>query len=324
MSQEAYLLDQNKDKACWERAPAAAFESLLRAARFENARGYSESSIQVYLSMWGKFLRHLHGRERALVRTTAEDLARFFAELRGKSGAAPSESIQRRYHLILTLAFRHLAQIRAIARDPMGGFEWALEFEKERRPLPVTLDVAEEANYREHIGQPRYASDWRALRDAALQSLILAAGLRVSEARVVKTMDLSINAEHCVLTVPACGVRRARTVPVALSAHASLAKWLDMRRLLSPAGDLMFPASRSGEPMAASTIYRHVAHTFERAGLDKAHAGPAILRHTFAARQVAGEVPLKKVSGWLGHEVVSSTEVYQRVTEHRKMRYKPA
>jgi site-specific recombinase XerD len=178
----------------------------------------------------------------------------------------------------------------------------------------------------------RDEGNWRAARDYAMEQVILASGVRVSEIRVLAMSDLEFGVlgkaagdrageESLHLVIVPNGVRRTpRRIPVAPFAIEPLKDWLRLRALLAPLTssqtrrDMVFPSTEQGEPLAACTIYRHVATTLRRAELGKRNVGPQVLRHTFATRQLRKAVSLPTVSAWLGHVQITSTQIYRNLS----------
>jgi len=333
----------------WRADPVAAFESMLRSITQANGRGYSANSIKVYLSMWRKFCRYCEGEDQngehaaraavPVIKVTTSDILRFLGSLVPKrAGTGPdgrpvaaSASIRSRYVVVLEMAYGRMKRLGLRLDNPALSVPAETRYvaPRDQRP-PVNLSADEEDEISRAGGDiPRDEGNWRGARDYAVQQLILGSGVRVSEVRILGMNDLEFGVlgaaagpragEACLhlIIVPNGARRKPRRIPVATFAIQPLQDWLRLRAMLAPATssqlqrDLVFPSTEDGEPLAACTIYRHIAAAMRRADLEKRHLGPQVLRHTFATRQLRKEVKLATVSAWLGHELVSSTLVYR-------------
>ena len=108
--------------------------------------------------------------------------------------------------------------------------------------------------------------------------------------------------------------RRERTLPLWKTTAAALRAWLAVRgRVAAPE---VFVNAR-GEPLSrwgfAYLLKQHAA-TAARAhpGLDKKRISPHVLRHTCAMIILQATQDIRKVSLWLGHATLTTTEIYTR------------
>ena len=150
------------------------------------------------------------------------------------------------------------------------------------------------------------------VRDRAMLLLTYAAGLRVSEVIGLKVEDLG----HNLVTVHVMGKgRRERVLPVWEIAKPVLREWLAIR----PNGpdDHLFLNSR-GRGMTrhgfAHRLEVHVASASRKVpSLAEKQVSPHVLRHSCALHTLdAVKNDLRKVSMYLGHASLKSTETYTR------------
>ena len=150
------------------------------------------------------------------------------------------------------------------------------------------------------------------VRDRAMLLLTYAAGLRVSEVIGLKLEDLG----HNLVTVHVMGKgRRERVLPVWGIAKPVLREWLAIR----PNGpdDHLFLNSR-GRGMTrhgfAHRLEVHVASASRTVpSLAEKQVSPHVLRHSCALHTLdAVKNDLRKVSMYLGHASLKSTETYTR------------
>ena len=149
------------------------------------------------------------------------------------------------------------------------------------------------------------------VRDRAMLHLAVCAGLRVSELTGLKLEDIDLSS----MSIRVLGKgRRERTLPLWKTTAAALRAWLAVRgRIAAPE---VFVNAR-GEPMSrwgfAYLLKQHAAtaaRTHPR--LDKKRISPHVLRHTCAMIILQATQDIRKVSLWLGHATLTTTEVYTR------------
>ena len=150
------------------------------------------------------------------------------------------------------------------------------------------------------------------VRDRAMLLLTYAAGLRVSELIGLKLGDLG----HNLKTVHVMGKgRRERVLPVWEIAKPVLREWLAIRP--NGADDHLFLNSR-GRGMTrhgfAHRLEVHVASASRKVpSLAEKQVSPHVLRHSCALHTLdAVKNDLRKVSMYLGHASLKSTETYTR------------
>jgi integrase/recombinase XerD len=149
------------------------------------------------------------------------------------------------------------------------------------------------------------------IRDRAMLHLAVCAGLRVSELTGLKLEDIDLSSMS--LRVLGKG-RRERTLPLWKSTVAALRAWLAVRgRIAAPE---VFVNAR-GEPLSrwgfAYLLKQHAATAaLAHPGLNKKRMSPHVLRHTCAMIILQATQDIRKVSLWLGHATLTTTEIYTR------------
>jgi integrase/recombinase XerD len=149
------------------------------------------------------------------------------------------------------------------------------------------------------------------IRDRAMLHVAVCAGLRVSELTGLKINDIDLSS----MTIRVLGKgRRERTLPLWKPAATALRAWLVIR------GQLATPevfVNDRGEPLSrwgfAYLLKQHVATAAQKQpGLAKKRVSPHVLRHTCAMVVLQATGDIRKVSLWLGHATLTTTEVYTR------------
>jgi integrase/recombinase XerD len=150
------------------------------------------------------------------------------------------------------------------------------------------------------------------IRDRAMLHLCFAGGLRVSELIGIRIVDLKLQPEPSVL-IHGKG-RRERCIPLWKQTASAVRAWLSVRGE-TPVPEL-FTNTRNGCLTRAGFEYilrKHVGVAEECCpSLASKRVSPHILRHTCAMTILQATKDLRKVSLWLGHASMQTTEIYTR------------
>jgi integrase/recombinase XerD len=156
-------------------------------------------------------------------------------------------------------------------------------------------------------------------RDRAMLHLTYAAGLRVSELLSLRMTDFP---DRSLSTVRILGKgRRERVLPLWRETQATLRAWIAIRPN-DPTPELFL--NRDGQRMSrdgfAHRLALHVATAAKKqSSLLRKRVTPHVLRHSCAMHTLAATGDIRKVSLWLGHASLQSTEAYLRVDPADKL-----
>jgi len=148
------------------------------------------------------------------------------------------------------------------------------------------------------------------IRDRAMLDMGFTAGLRVSELVGLRLADLTLQPVPIIL-VRGKG-RRERALPLCKETARLLRAWLAVR------GEAVVPElflNARGTHMARSgfeyVLRKHVKVARERCpALAPKRVSPHVLRHSCAMIMLKATGDIRKVSLWLGHSTLQTTEVY--------------
>ena len=235
------------------------------------------------------FLEHLENKRGNSVRTRNARLAAINSFFRFLEYRVPS----------------CLDQSRRIHAIPMKKTDQALVGYLTRDELQALLDAPD-------------ASTVSGIRDRAMLHLAFAAGMRVSELIGLRLDQI----DRPLSTVHIIGKgRRERILPLWKETIAAVKAWLKARPA-SGAQELFLNAraqamTRSGFEYI---LAKHVA-TAARAtpSIASKNVSPHVLRHTCAMHTLQATRDVRKVSLWLGHASLQSTEVYLRADPTEKL-----
>lgn len=156
------------------------------------------------------------------------------------------------------------------------------------------------------------------LRDRAMLHLAYAAGLRVSELTGLVCGDLGPRLQ----TVHVTGKgRRERVLPLWKATQSVLRAWLSIR---PNRGDQHLFLNARGTAMSrhgfAYRLKLHVKSATQKVGsIAHKRVSPHVLRHTCAMHTLEATGDIRKVSMWLGHASMQSTELYLRADPAEKL-----
>ncbi|HLR40076.1 MAG TPA: tyrosine recombinase XerC [Virgibacillus sp.] len=183
------------------------------------------------------------------------------------------------------------------ADKPIPGFLYMEELEK----------LFEVSDLTDPIGQ----------RNQAILETLYATGMRVSECQglLLESIDFSIGT----MFVKGKG-RKERYVPFGQFAENALKTYIrEGRKVLEAKAksstDTVFLNAR-GNPLTARGMRMILNKIVEEAALT-VHVNPHKLRHTFATHMLNEGADLRTVQELLGHENLSSTQIYTHVTKDR-------
>jgi site-specific recombinase XerD len=299
--------------------------ALDRFLRGLAARDASPHTQRSYATAVGSYLGWLRARHVDWRRPPRAELRAYLAEL--TTGHARSSVAQR------------LAAIRSFHRwaarsDLAPGDPWgAIATPRLPRRLPRVLEVEQIerllAVIDEDLAAAPAASDARAeltialaLRDRALVETAYAAGLRISELAAAQLALLDLGRGE--LRVYGKG-RKERIGLLGRPARTAIAAYLEdgrpvlLARRTGP-GAAATPAelflNHHGDPIGVRGLRYRLDRLCRRAGLPEG-VSPHTLRHSFATHLLDGGADLRVVQELLGHESLSTTQIYTHVSPTR-------
>jgi len=224
-----------------------------------------------------------------------------------KSGHAKS-SVARKIAAFKSF-FRYLVKRGIIEIDPAEG----IRAPKQSRPLPkvVSEDLID------HLMNAPDARTPAGLRDRAILETLYATGLRVSELLGLKTRDIVEGVDE----ITVIGKRDKQRVVLlgsramdALSAYLSIGRPALAAKSPTPP-DALFLGYR-GTAMVARSVGRIVDKYVEQVS-GTLKISPHTLRHSFATHLMNHGADLRSVQELLGHENVTTTQIYTHVSRER-------
>lgn len=214
--------------------------------------------------------------------------------------------------------FRYLSREKIISTNP------ALNISSPKLPkkLPSFL---EEDSVTKMMNLPDI-STVTGLRDKAILELLYSTGIRLQELISINLND--INWDKSTLKVMGKG-KKVRIIPFGSKAKESLKQYLERREDLyssftnDDAKDALF-LSNKGKRIYPKGVYNIVSYYIGKVS-DIERKSPHVIRHTFATHLLNRGADLKAVKELLGHESLSTTQIYTHLTiDHIKKIYNQA
>ncbi len=273
-------------------------------AYLRDERRFAANSVEAYERDVAAFLGFLQGHlggepsGRDLATLEPRDLRAYLAHRRQGPDALADRSISRALAAIRSF-YRYLERRHGLANARLS----LVRGPKLKRPLP--RPVSEKAA-RELIAEAEEDSSeaWIGARDAALITLVYAAGLRISEALALSGRDLPLPE---VLRIVGKGGKE-RIVPLLAAAREAVSRYAEICPFALQGEATLFRAARGGamSPRMAQALMQRLRM---RLGLPSS-ATPHALRHAFATHLLAAGADLRAIQELLGHESLSTTQGY--------------
>ena len=270
-------------------------------------RGLSENTVEGYGHDAELLTEFLEQRNIVLEETGEDDLHEFLAQLHDMGIGATSQA---RIIAGIRAFFKFLKLEGDIAKNPAER----LESPKTGRRLPEVLSLEEIDLMIAAIPGEKNES----LRNEAIVEMLYGSGLRVSELTDLRISRIDF--EEGFVLVEGKGSKE-RIVPVSSRALELIKEWLGQReRLNIKRGDedILF-LNRRGGRLTRVMVFYIIKDLGERAGIGR-KISPHTLRHSFATHLLEGGANLRSIQEMLGHESVTTTEIYVHMDRRRLRR----
>ncbi|MBK8554551.1 MAG: site-specific tyrosine recombinase XerD [Lewinellaceae bacterium] len=272
-------------------------------------RSMSANTREAYVHDVRLFVRYqeINGLDTAPLQVKQEDLEGFIHWINGLGLAASSQA---RIISGLRAFYKFLLVEDLIDDDPTE----LLEGPRLRRKIPEVLSVSEVKALLEAID----LSDPQGHRNRAIMETLYACGLRVSELIDLRLSNIFFEAGF----IKVIGKNdKERLVPIGEVARQQVQYYVEHERLnlrIKPGQENFVFLNRRGHKLSRVMVFYIIKDLVEKAGIVK-NISPHTFRHTFATHLVEGGADLKAVQDMLGHESITTTEIYTHLdTEYLK------
>lgn len=263
-------------------------------------RGLSDNTREAYVRDVGKLVRYLETETVTLREVTTDTLRAFAADL-FDLGISPRT--QARIVSGIKSFFRFMKLEGYLDSNP----SLLLESPALRRHLPEVLRVDEIDAMIGAIDMEKAEGQ----RNRAIMETLYGCGLRVSELINLEISKLYFDEQF--IMVHGKGDKE-RIVPISPQAIREIKDYLPDRALLPVKRgeeNILF-LNRRGHRLTRVMIFYIIKQLAEAAGIRK-EVSPHTLRHSFATHLLEGGANLRAIQQMLGHEDISTTEIYLHI-----------
>ncbi|AII50532.1 site-specific tyrosine recombinase XerD [Hymenobacter sp. APR13] len=263
-------------------------------------KSLSGNSVEAYVRDVNKLhhflqIRHLPNSPKEV---TAELLREFLAYLGELELSATSQA---RILSGIKAFFSFMIMEDLLTHDPTD----TLEAPKTGRKLPDTLSYDEIVQLLDGID----LSTPEGTRNRAMLEVLYSSGLRVSELTGLRLSN--VYADQGFVRVTGKG-NKERLVPIGRDALKHLGLYLQGIRChldIKPGHEDFVFLNKRGSSLSRVTVFTVIKAAADKAGVRKS-ISPHTFRHSFATHLIEGGADLRAVQEMLGHESITTTEIY--------------
>ena len=261
-------------------------------------RRSSKHTLEAYLDDVQKLAAYF-ADERSPLQIQREDLQEFIQNVHDLGLKA---STQARILSGIRAFYSYLTLEKLVEINPTE----LLEGPKIKRKIPDTLSVSE----MNHLLQSVDMSGDHGQRNRAMLETLYACGLRVSELIQLKISNL-YRSEGFVRVIGKNN--KERLVPIGSEALHQIDLYIEgvrrgMTNIHKDHTDTLF-LNRRGKGLSRVMVFLIIKEAVAIAGITK-NVSPHTFRHSFASHLVEGGADLRAVQEMLGHESITTTEIY--------------
>ena len=267
-------------------------------------KGLSLNTLEAYNADITKLLVFLEGENIELLNTTPEDLEQFIAGLHDIGITARSQA---RIMSGVKSLFGFLMLEKIIEKDPSE----LIDNPKIGFKIPEVLSLQEIDSIIAAVDLSKKEGQ----RNRALLETLYSCGLRVSELITLKLSDLYLDDEF--IRVEGKG-QKQRLVPISKKAIKEIQFYMADRHLVTAKKgheDFLF-LSRRGTHLSRIMIFHIIKELADEVGIIKI-ISPHTFRHSFATHLLEGGANLRAIQMMLGHESITTTEIYTHIDRSR-------
>ncbi len=275
-------------------------DSFLEYLRLE--RNYSEKTVVSYGIDLREFEGYFKKADAEIDFTTVDaDVVRNWVMHLMDEGRAAT-SVNRKLSTLRSF-YRFLLKKKVMTVNPMTKVVGP----KKKKPLP---SFVREKDMDRLLDDLTFGEGYEGYRDRMILEMFYATGMRLSELIGLDDVDVDFSAKLIKVT----GKRnKQRLIPFANELEHDLRVYIKVRDEALPNGSDAFFVRKDGKRMYPMQVYRLVKRNLSKVVTLKKRS-PHVLRHTFATAMLNDCAELRAVKELLGHESLTTTEVYTHTT----------
>ncbi|MDN0072407.1 tyrosine-type recombinase/integrase [Bacteroides caecigallinarum] len=286
-------------------------ESFLHYLRYE--RNYSEKTIVSYGIDLKEFQGYLNGLDSELkLENVDSDVVRGWVVKLMESGMSGA-SVNRKLSALRTF-YKYLLKKKMITVDPMS----IVKGPKRKKPLPTFV---REEDMDKLLDGDFFDDSFEGVRDKLIMTMFYETGMRLSELISLDDADIDLFSNIVKVT----GKRnKQRLIPFGENLKCEIQSYLGCRNIAVGCSCEAFFVRKNGKRLYQMLVYKLVKQNLSKVVALKKRS-PHVLRHSFATAMLNNDAELEAVKELLGHESVTTTEIYTHTTfEELKKVYKQA
>jgi tyrosine recombinase XerC len=280
------------------------FEKYLKSVKF-----FSKHTLRAYLKDVNDFYFFFKNKNISLYNITKHNIRLFFIEFDKKNFS--KATIARKFASLRTF-YKFLITNNIVEKNLFGN----MYYPKKNKKIPLFLTENEINLLFNNIKNKQ-------LRDIAIIELLYSCGLRVGE--LINLNLNNIDFVYNMIIVKGKG-NKERIVPVGSKCIKAIKEYINERKTKKIPYTIESPVflNKNNFRLNERSIRRILNKYAIKAGIKK-KISPHTLRHTFATHMLDRGCDLRSVQKMLGHENLSTTQIYTHVTiESLKKIYKKA
>ncbi len=266
-------------------------------------KGLSANSVEAYERDYQRLKAYMGDHGIDPVHATFDQLQTFIFDI---SKEIASVRTQARLIAGIHSFYRFLLYHNYIEQDPSE----LLETPKKEMHLPEVLSLDEIDAMIAAIDMSKSESH----RNRAIIEMLYGSGLRVSELVNLQLSDIFLQEGYMRITGKG---NKQRLVPISPEAAKWFDYWMQDRNQLKikpEHKDIAF-LNRYGRKLTRAMIFTIIKNLAKQVGICKI-ISPHTLRHSFATHLLQNGADLRVIQQLLGHESISTTEIYTHVDIH--------
>ena len=290
-------------------------EDFIDYLRYE--RNYSRRTIENYKADLEAFKRFYEATDSSLswAEMPADVVRQWEVEMMEKGNVATS--VRRRLSSLRSF-YKFLLRRKLVTRDPVHN----LSGPKVEKKLPAYVREAEMDRL---LDGDFFGEDYQGCRNRMILLTFYSTGIRLSELVGLNEKDVDLDQMQLKVT----GKRnKQRIIPYGDEFGDNLRSYLAEREIFArqkPTEEpCLFLDEKTGQRMAPPKV-RNIVKKYLSLVTTQQRNSPHVLRHTFATAMLNHKADLQSVKELLGHESLSTTEIYTHTTfEQLKEMYNQA
>ena len=281
-----------------------ACESFLSHCR--SAISLSEHTLRAYTFDLKDFQNHAK-HETDLASLDKENLRQFIRHLR-EERKLKEITIKRRI-ACLKLLFRWTKQEGMIDINPFDNLHERIRLPKR---LPRALGSVEISLLSGAVNLGTSENSFQMFATGIAIKLLLTTGIRVGELVKIDIDDLVLSDSS--LKIQGKGNRQRLVYLFEPMLNEAIERYLPLRQTKSTASKKLF-VTEAGIPFTTQKTRKLLGNLASKAGIER-RITTHMLRHTAATQLLESGVDIRYVQKLLGHQSISTTEIYTQVTDH--------